>query len=204
MMNKKNLLKSDLESINKFIITILQSFEYAHYLHYPEHNYSYDKPKSNLISASGFLTFTEYAMWRILIVEIHKLVKDSKSEKFNLFLLLRKLERSGDYRSIGIEHAKVVEWKLALLNKLPSIAKVVTLRSKLYAHTDRDYKDVIKNSDLTYEEINELIIVIVKIVSEIQSIAYEKQFIYVPIHPIGELKNKLEVLVTNQRQKSKK
>lgn len=119
-------------------------------------------------------------------------------------MLLRKLERSGDYRSIGIEHAKVVEWKLALLNKLPSIAKVVTLRSKLYAHTDRDYKDVIKNSDWTYEEINELIIVIVKIVSEIQSIAYEKQFIYVPIHPIGELKNKLEVLVTNQRQKSKK
>ena len=204
MMNKKNLLKSDLESINKFIITILQSFEYAHYLHYPEHNYSYDKPKSKLISASGFLSFTEYAMWRILIVEIHKLVKDSKSEKFNLFLLLRKLERSGDYRSIGIEHAKVVEWKLALLNKLPSIAKVVTLRSKLYAHTDRDYKDVIKNSDLTYEEINELINVIVKIVSEIQSIAYEKQFNYAPIHPIGELKNKLEVLVTNQRKKSKK
>lgn len=204
MMNKKNLLKSDLESINKFIITIIQSFEYAYYLHYPEQNYSYDKPKSNLISASGFLSFTEYAMWRILIVEIHKLVKDSKSEKFNLFLLLRKLERSGDYRSIGIEHAKVVEWKLALLNKLPSIAKVVTLRSKLYAHTDRDYKDVIKNSDLTYEEINELIIVIVKIVSEIQSIAYEKQFNYAPIHPIGELKNKLEVLVTNQRQKSKK
>ena len=45
---------------------------------------------------------------------------------------------------------------------------------------------------------------IVKIVSEIQSIAYEKQFNYAPIHPIGELKNKLEVLVTNQRQKSKK
>lgn len=204
MRNKKNLLKSDLESINKFIITILQSFEYAHYLHYPEHNYSYDKPKSKLISASGFLSFTEYAMWRILIVEIHKLVKDSQSEKFNFFLLLRKLERSGDYRSVGIEHAKVIEWKLALLNELPSIAKVETLRSKLYAHTDRDYKDVIKNSDLTYEEINKLILVIVKIVSEIHSIVYEMQCIYIPIHPIGELKNKLEVLVQNQRNKRNK
>lgn len=182
-MNKKEQLKSELEKVTKSLVTLLQSFEYCYYLNYPKNDIHLDQKHLKYISSSGFFSFTRYALWRVTIMELNKLLNDNKkTEKYNIHLILRKLKEGGTYQSIGIDNSKILEWETELKNQTESITQVYNLRIKLYAHTDYDYKNIIENSELTLKSTEELINTLVKIVFEIYQTAFNIHFQFKPIH----------------------
>lgn len=202
-MNSKTQLKSELEKVTKSIVTLLQAFEYCYYLNYPKNDIHLDQKHLKYISNSGFFSFTRYALWRVTIMELNKLINDNKkTEKYNLHLILRKLKKGGTYQSIGIADSKILEWETELKNQSESINQVYNLRIKLYAHTDNNYKNIIDNSELTLKATEELINTLVKIVFEIYQIALGKHFEFKPIYEKKTLRKIIEDIL-NKRESDK-
>ncbi|AWX46226.1 hypothetical protein HME9304_03258 [Flagellimonas maritima] len=182
-MTKKEQLKKDLDKITKSIVTSLQSFEFCYYLNYPKNDNELDKKHLEYITKSGFFSFSRYALWRLTILELHKLTNDKKeTDKYNLHHLLRKLKKDGIYSSLKVDGLKINKWETELKKQTESINQVSNLRFKLYAHTDNNYKDIIKNSELTLKATEDLINVIVKIIFEIYLIVYDTHFEFKPIY----------------------
>ena len=198
-MNKKEQLIQDLDKITKSIVTFLQSFEFCYYLNYPKTDDILNEKHLKYITNSGFFSFSRYALWRVTIIEIHKLTNDNKgTDKYNLHLLLRKLKKGGPYQSIGIPESKILEWENDLKKQSESIEQVYNLRIKLYAHTDNDYKNIIDNSELTLKATQVLINTIVKIVFEIYQIALDKHFEFKPIHDRKTVRRIIEDILTKR------
>ena len=198
-MNKKEQLKNDLDKISKSIITFLQSFEFCYYLNYPKSENNLDEKHLNYITNSGFFSFSRYALWRVTILELHKLTNDNKeTEKYNLHHLLRKLKKGGIYQSLKIDELKIDEWQTELNNQMESIEQVGKLRFKLYAHTDHNYKNVIDNSELTLKATEELINVLVKIIFEVYSIVFDTHFEFKPIHERKTVRKIIEDILTKR------
>ncbi len=182
-MTKKEQLKEDLDKITKSIVTFLQSFEFCYYLNYPKNDNELDKKHLEYITKSGFFSFTRYSLWRLTILELHKLTNDNKeTDKYNLHHLLRKLKKNGIYRSLGVDGLKISEWETELEKQKESINQVSNLRFKLYAHTDNNYKSVIENSELTLKATEDLINVIVKIVFQIYLTVFDTHFEFKAIY----------------------
>ena len=204
-MNKKEQLKSELEKITKSIITLLQAFEYCYYLNYPKKDNHLDERHLKYISNSGFFSFSRYALWRVTIMELNKLTNDNKkTEKYNLHLLLRKLNKGGTYQSIGINDTKILEWETELKKQSESIDQVYSLRVKLYAHTDNDYKNIVDNSELKLKATQELINAIVKIVFEIYQIALDTHFEFKPIYEKKTLRKIIEDILSKRESDKQK
>ena len=204
-MNKKEQLKRDLDKITKSIVTILQSFEFCYYLNYPKTDNSLDEKHLKYISNSGFFSFTRYALWRVTIIELHKLSNDNKeTDKYNLHHLLRKLKKGGIYQSLKIGESKISEWKTELKKQNESIEQVSSLRFKLYAHTDNNYENVINNFELTLKATEELINVLVKIVFEIYLIVFDTDFEFKPIHEKKTVRKIIDdILIKQESDKNK-
>ncbi|KGK29583.1 hypothetical protein [Cellulophaga sp. E6(2014)] len=203
-MNKKEQLKKDLDKITKSIVTFLQSFEFCYYLNYPKSDNILDEKHLKYITNSGFFSFSRYALWRLTIIELHKLTNDNKeTDKYNLHHLLRKLEKGGIYQSLNIDESKISEWKTELKKQNESIEQVSSLRFKLYAHTDHNYKNVINNAELTLKETEELINVVVKIIFEIYSIVFDTHFEFKPIHEKKTLRRIVDDILTKRESDRK-
>ena len=204
-MNKKEQLKRDLDKITKSIVTILQSFEFCYYLNYPKTDNSLDEKHLKYISNSGFFSFTRYALWRVTIIELHKLSNDNKeTDKYNLHHLLRKLKKGWIYQSLKIGESKISEWKTELKKQNESIEQVSSLRFKLYAHTDNNYENVINNFELTLKATEELINVLVKIVFEIYLIVFDTDFEFKPIHEKKTVRKIIDdILIKQESDKNK-
>jgi hypothetical protein len=203
-MNKKQQLKKDLDKITKSIVTFLQSFEFCYYLNYPKSDNVLNEKHIKYITNSGFFSFSRYALWRLTIIELHKLTNDNKeTDKYNLHHLLRKLEKGGIYQSLNIVESKISEWKTELKKQNHSIEQVSSLRFKLYAHTDHNYKNVIKNSELTLKETEELINVVVKVIFEIYSIVFDTHFEFKPIHEKKTLRRIVDDILTKRESDRK-
>ena len=114
-MNRREQLKDDLNKITNSIITFLQSFEFCYYLNYPKTDNQLDEKHLKYITNSGFFSFSRYALWRVTILELHKLTNDNKeTDKYNLHHLLRKLKKGGVYQSLKIDESKINEWDTEL------------------------------------------------------------------------------------------
>lgn len=182
-MSKKEQLKIELDMITKSIHTFLQSFEFCYYLQYPKKEEKLDEIQLKYITKSGFFSFTGYALWRVTILELHKLLNDNKeTEKYNLNHIIRKLKKGGIYQSLEVKESKIDEWTSELIRVNQSVVEVGKLRFKLYAHTDNDYRKVIENSELTFEDTEELINVIIKIVFEIYLIVFDTYYEFKPLY----------------------
>lgn len=203
-MNKKDQLKNDLDKITKSIVTFLQAFEFCCYLNYPKTENILNEKHLKYITNSGFFSFSRYALWRVTIIEIHKLTNDNKgTDKYNLHLLLRKLKKGGIYQSLKIDELKISEWETELKKQAESIRQVSALRFKLYAHTDNNYENVVNNSELTLKATEELINVIVKIIFEIYLIVFNNHFKFKPIHEKKTVRKIIDDIL-NKRESDKK
>ena len=204
-MDKKEQLRSELEKINKSIITLLQAFEYCYYLNYPKNDNHLDEKHLKYISNSGFFSFSRYAFWRVTIMELNKLTNDNKrTEKFNLHLIIRKFKKGATYQSIGIAESKILEWETELKKQSESIDQVHRLRIKLYAHTDNDFKNIIDNSELTLKATHELIDTVVKIVFEIYQTALDTHFELKPIYEKETIRKIIEDILSKRESDKQK
>lgn len=204
-MNKKEQLKFDLDMITKSIHTFIQSFEFCYYLNYPTKEEKLDQIHLEYISKSGFFSFTRYALWRVTIIELNKLLSDNqKTEKHNLNHIIRKLRKGGIYQSLQVPESKIDEWTSELKRVNQSVLEVGKLRLKLYAHTDKDYRKVVENSELTFEATEELINIITKIVFDIYSIVFDTHYIFKPVYEKDQVGKIIDNILSQQEMNRKK
>jgi len=113
------------------------------------------------VSKSLFIRKLKIAFWRLGIIEISKLFLKSKNQHFNLIDYLDNL--NNNYKNYDwvkeLPKSQINNW----LNKfnsheILSIRKRIEIqRNKYFAHTDRNPKYELKNSTITFKEINKLI-----------------------------------------------
>ena len=198
-MGKKDLLQGDLDKVHKCLVNIIQSFEFCYYLNYPKNNDKLDEKNFKYISRSGFFTFTRYALWRVAIVELSKLLNPVKTtDKYNIYHILNKLKKDGDYRSLKCDQEIIIKWEEILSQHSKSIVEVRSLRMKLYSHIDHDYKKIIEESNLTLRETQSLINAIVLIITEIYFVLFDRSISFGPIYPDKELKRIIDSILVQR------
>ncbi len=101
------------------------------------------------------------------VIELSKLFSNSsKRDRYNLNHFISKLKKSGHFGDMGIAQSSIDKWELALYNNQNHIDNILTLRDKIYAHTDPK-KDDYKAIDLSFQDVEALIKIVEGIIKEI-------------------------------------
>lgn len=107
-----------------------------------------------------------HLMFRTVIIEVSKLYSRSDNDKFQLESFINSLSPSGHFRKLDIAIEDIERWKRLLVENRPAIDSILTLRSKLYAHTDNpmtNYNDI----DISFGEIEILLDIAAQILTNI-------------------------------------
>ena len=102
-------------------------------------NYMYNPPtgrEQTFINHSNRQRFIRHLLWKNYIIEIHKLISTSKSDKFSLIGTIDEALKSNisDSNKIALKQFKIdLE-----INNEETINMIRTLRSQFYAHSDSD------------------------------------------------------------------
>ena len=167
----KDELKTKLESITQIYILTQELYFYTEYFHNPN-----TREESDLIEESVHsihLRFIKHIMFRTLINELAKLFSRSENDKYRLSAFIDSLSESGHYRNLKFSKEKVVLWKEKLDNQSNVIDSVLTLRSKVYAHTD--FSLGFNNTDITFKEIKSLLDFALKIIQEVYGTIFDTE-----------------------------
>lgn len=170
MMSLKRELKARLKKIIQIYILAQDAYFYTEYFYNPKTNEELELINDSIYNTN--LSFIRHLMFRTLIVEISKLFSDSKNDKFRLQKLIDSLSNSGHYRSLGVSNAHIVNWNKLLYDNQMIIHNIITLRNKLYAHTDDPFKDY-SSMGVSFHEIRTLLDVASSIIKTLYLDVYE-------------------------------
>jgi len=166
-MNKLEELKKESWRIVEIYLNAKENFNYCYYLHKPD-----TKEEADYLNVDRDLKFIRHSLWRLSIIELAKLFSDRKStDKFNLLYFLSKLKPEGHYDSFKIDSFKIAEWESLIFTREGLINDIVTLRDKIYAHTDPD-KDDYRNIEIYFTQIEELFNLVEIILKEVYLVAF--------------------------------
>src|SRR5688572_13897490 len=76
-------LKNDIWSIWKILINCKENFLYSRYLHKPG-----TEEESEYLRYSRHFQFLRHSLWRLCIIELHKLLNKSDRDFFNLWTFI--------------------------------------------------------------------------------------------------------------------
>ena len=164
MESLKKELDVKLEKILHIYIFAQEAYLYTEYFHNPE-----TKEELDLVTNSPHtsnLSTIMHLMFRTVIVEVSKLYSRSENDKFQLERFINSLSSSGHFRKIGVETRHIEKWQKLLFDNKSVIDNILTLRSKLYAHTDNpltNYNDI----DISFKEIKTLLGIAAQILTSI-------------------------------------
>jgi hypothetical protein len=193
-INSSNKLKQDLDSISLILTIVLQSYEYSKYLYKPN-----SEEELKFANNSPFFRFTRHTHWRNLVIELAKIISDNTNQSFNIFKLLRKLEKSGDFREFKYSNEKIENWRKELTKHDKTIKEIEVLRNKIYSHTDRNKKEFIENSEIDFQKTENLINLIILIIKDIYA---ELLDTHAEIRPLNYTENDFNILriLSNERK----
>lgn len=100
------------------------------------------------------IQLVNFVFWRTHIIELAKLVVNSKSQEYNVFTFLDKLKNS-ELNNDNLNE-RINLWEEELNSHKETISKIKALRDQAYAHTDRKYRDILNNNSLRFKEIESL------------------------------------------------
>lgn len=152
-------LHSDIWSIWKILTNCKENFLYSRYLHKPD-----TKEEVEYLGCSRHFKFLRHSLWRLSIIELHKLLNKSDRDFYNLFTFIKNLE-SNNYLGHNVPTEIITDWRNTLCSKKGITKKILLLRNKLYAHTDPNLDKLLV--DITFEEVQELITVVEKVIKGI-------------------------------------
>ncbi|REE78717.1 hypothetical protein BX611_3027, partial [Lutibacter oceani] len=196
--NLSNELKKELNSIWNILTMALQCYEYSSYLYSPR-----TESEQNFANKSFFVDFTRHIYWRNLIIELAKLTTDSNNQSFNIFKFLRKLKKNQYFGELGLDDNKIENWEILLDKKEKTIVEIINLRNKIYSHTDRD-KEQYSNSDLTFNEIKELLDLLKSIIKTVFSDLLDTHAEIRPLHSINDKFKILSILAKEKEERINK
>lgn len=169
-MSKKKEITEEIQRICQIYHMAKECFLYSKYLYTP------DTPEERMcVSRNRHFLIMALMHWRLCIVEIHKLVSESTSDKYRLRHFINKLKPEGYYRSIKISKSKIEKWEKSLKDHKELINDIRTLRDKLYAHTDTDAAEL-KHIEIRFSQVNELLNFTGEIIQEIYLIAFDSHY----------------------------
>ncbi|WP_293886378.1 MULTISPECIES: hypothetical protein [unclassified Sphingobacterium] len=130
-MGKKNQFQDELNVRWSILVIVKQVAKSANYFFNPP-----SKLESNFINRRIELTFVRWAIWRLLIIEISKLVSSSESQKFNVNKLINKLKPGGFYSNLEFDANMLEDYQKRLELHKGLIEEIEKFRNKVYAHND--------------------------------------------------------------------
>jgi len=161
-MDKVKQLKDEVWEMWQIFIVSNECFDYTYYLHKPD-----TKEEVDYLRRSKDFRFIRNMLWRMTIIELSKLFSSSsKRDKYNLFHLIQKLKKGGQYGDISVQEETLEKWESKLQEHQELINRILKLRDKQYAHTDPNND---KSADLPiyYTDIKELLLIIEDVIKEI-------------------------------------
>ena len=168
MAPKEKEFREEIWRIWEILIVAKECFQYSYYLHFPD-----TKEEAEYLSYSQDFGFISHILWRMTIIELSKLFSSSsKRDRFNLQHFISKLKISGYFSNIGISEVTLDKWDKDFIAKAVSINNLLTLRDKIYAHTDSKKEDYTK-VDLTFKDVQSLINLVEDIVQEIYLVVFD-------------------------------
>jgi len=160
-MNNKIDIKSK-EFFNNELETILFiHFDAKYYFRDVEYLTKPETSEEKVSSQNWTIGRIKKAFWRLGIIEMAKLFQDSRNQHFNLIDYLENLlENYTEYDWINnLPKFKIQNWleKLNSINFLSIRERISIQRDNYFAHTDRNPKQELTDSQITFEEINSLL-----------------------------------------------
>jgi len=167
-MPTKKELKENIWLIWKILTLAKECYQYSYYMHKPE-----TPGELEYLKYSQHFQFIRHILWRNTVIELCKLFsKSSGRDKFNIFHFIGKLKKDGHFRSFDVDATKITDWESRLDANKETIEKLLILRDKVYAHTDRMNKNP---DDLTptFEAVKQLIDIVENVIQEIYATVFE-------------------------------
>ncbi len=107
------------------------------------------------------------------VIELSKLFSSSsKRDRYNLNHFISKLKKDGHFGDMGISLSSIDKWELALRDNKNHIDNILTLRDKIYAHTDPN-KDDYKAIDLSFQDVEVLIKIVEDLIKEVYLVVFD-------------------------------
>jgi hypothetical protein len=122
--------------------------------------------EAEYLSSSRNFHFIRHSLWRLSVIELHKIVTKSSTDSYNIWAFLKNLENN-NYKEHSISLDKINQWRTQLVSKKHILKKIGLLRNKVYAHTDPAKSKL--EIDITFKETEEIILFIESIVKDIYS-----------------------------------
>ncbi|MDN3586884.1 hypothetical protein QWY86_09410 [Pedobacter aquatilis] len=170
MKNLKAELGVKLEKILHVYIFAQEAYLYTEYFHNPDTIEELDLLTKSPHTSN--LSTIMHLMFRTVIVEVSKLYSRSDNDKFQLENFINSLSSSGHFKKLKISAEHVGKWKNLLSDNKHIIDNILTLRSKLYAHTDNPMISYNNEIDISFKEIK----ILLDICSEILKNIYHDVF----------------------------
>jgi hypothetical protein len=167
-MDRKSELKNEISNIWEIFINANECFHYSFYLHKPDTQEEFD-----YLNSSNDLKYIRHIMWRMSIIELSKLFSGPKTrDRFNIQHLISKLKKDGNLGNIGISDETLNNWEAEIKKNQKSVNSILTLRDKIYAHTD-SHKTEYLSTTLSFEDIGYLLKIVEVIIQDIHSSVFE-------------------------------
>ena len=170
MPSRKNELEKEIEAINLILVFARECFQYCYYFYKPN-----TVEEEDYLKYSQDFDFLKHVLWRMTIIELSKLFsKSTERDKFNLQHFTNKFKVNGHYSKFNVTEKKLNEWKNKIDNASITIEHLLTIRDKVYAHTDNIK---INDSDfgITTEEIEKLIDIAGDVIKEVYLILFKAE-----------------------------
>ena len=162
-------LKNDIGSIWRILLNCKENFLFSKYLHKPE-----TKDESEYLQNSRHFKFLRHSLWRLSIIELHKLLSKSDKDFYNLWTFIKNLE-TNIYNQHNVPELIISDWRTTLNSKNSTIKKIMLLRNKIYAHTDPENDKLI--IDITFEEVYDLIQIVEKVIRGIYNHSFDEDIL---------------------------
>lgn len=196
MKLKQQELKEDILRIWKIEILAKECFQISYYFHNPN-----TSEEAEYLDKHRELGFIRHILWRMTIIELSKLYSNSSErDRYNLKHFISKLKKGGYFGDMGISQASIEKWELALSVNQNQIKNILTLRDKIYAHTDprRDDNNTI---DLSFQDIEVLIKLAEDIIKEIYIVVFDADADMSPLIFDPNRFDMIKILATEKRKR---
>ncbi|NOU47518.1 MAG: hypothetical protein HOO86_10705 [Bacteroidales bacterium] len=170
MTRKEKELEEEISKIWNILIYVKDCYDYSYYIHKPE-----TSEEADYLKNSQDFEFIRHILWRMAIIEIAKLFCNSaKRDRYNLRHFISKLKKAGQFGDSGINVTTIEKWEAQFSLNEVLINDVITIRDKVYAHTDPNKEEYTK-IEISFKKIDDLINIAEDVIREIFKTVFDSE-----------------------------
>ncbi len=147
-------LREDIHRMIQIVLKAQESYRIVYYLMQRDDDFYIQ----NIKRKNHFLKSVKHTYWQVTVIELTKLfyfnhkddTQTKNREHFNLRDFLKKLGTENVYSWVNISPFILNRWQQEIKKCNKTVLNLITLRDKLYAHDDRNNKDVINQTTLKH------------------------------------------------------